>query len=506
VKVFTWDTGNSAGECVGHSKRVISCAYKPSRPFRVFTAGEDMRTIFYAGPPFKLDHSNSSHSNFVNCIRYSPNGERAVSVSSDKKIQFYDGKTGVENGEIVNAHGGSIYSVSFSADNNYILTTSADKTVKVWDVATLSLLSTLSAIDPALAQVPDMQVGVVSGGGLGPSLAISLSLSGNLNYYDISAAPGLPPALAPVRVVQGHQVALTALVVDRERGVAYSGSFDGVICATDFSNGGIQTRLSAQDRNTSVCGAVHGGMVSGIAFQRKGESEKEVVSIGWDDSIRRADVGTNICTTSAPTSGQPCSISTCVGGGFEHIVAVATNSHVTILRGEEVWITLTSLSYSPTAVAMWGGVEVAVGGSDNKTHIYAVNGDSLTEVTTLNTRSKVTVVAYNPQGDCLAIGDEGRQVEVYQRDSWEPRITGRWVYHTSRITCLSWSPSGAQLASGSLDENIFIWSLASPNNKLQLPFSHMAGVTGLDWLDVERLVSGGNDHSIVLWKIPPLSA
>jgi WD40 repeat protein len=86
AKVFTWDTGNSAGEMVGHTKRILSCAFK-TRPFRIATASEDMRTIFYAGPPFKLDHSNATHTNFVNCLRYAPDGSKYVSVGSDKKIQ-----------------------------------------------------------------------------------------------------------------------------------------------------------------------------------------------------------------------------------------------------------------------------------------------------------------------------------------------------------------------------------------------------------------------------------
>lgn len=75
AKCFSWDTGNSIGEMVGHNKKIISVAYKPTRPFRIVTASEDMRTCFYVGPPFKLDHSNNSnHTNFVNCVRYSSDG------------------------------------------------------------------------------------------------------------------------------------------------------------------------------------------------------------------------------------------------------------------------------------------------------------------------------------------------------------------------------------------------------------------------------------------------
>lgn len=81
-----WDTGNSLGELTGHGKRVISAAYRPARPFKLITASEDTRSVFYNGPPFVLDHSNTEHSNWVNCVRYSPDGNTIITVGSDKKV------------------------------------------------------------------------------------------------------------------------------------------------------------------------------------------------------------------------------------------------------------------------------------------------------------------------------------------------------------------------------------------------------------------------------------
>ena len=111
MKTFTYDTGNSLGEMVGHNKRVTACAYKPTRPFKIMTGGEDLKTVFFSGPPFKMGHSNNTHTNFVNAVRYTPDGARIVSVGSDKKIQLYDGVTGEPTEAIENAHAASIYQV-----------------------------------------------------------------------------------------------------------------------------------------------------------------------------------------------------------------------------------------------------------------------------------------------------------------------------------------------------------------------------------------------------------
>ena len=50
MKVFLWDTGSAIGDVSGSTKRVNSCDFKPSRPFRVATASEDFAVSFYEGP------------------------------------------------------------------------------------------------------------------------------------------------------------------------------------------------------------------------------------------------------------------------------------------------------------------------------------------------------------------------------------------------------------------------------------------------------------------------
>jgi len=80
------------------------------------------------------------HTRFVNCVRFSPNGELLVSVGSDKLGVVYDGKTGEKKGEW-KGHDGSIFSVSWSPDSTKILTASADKRCKIWDASSYACLT-----------------------------------------------------------------------------------------------------------------------------------------------------------------------------------------------------------------------------------------------------------------------------------------------------------------------------------------------------------------------------
>ena len=46
AKVFLWDSGSAVGDVSGSTKRVNSCDFKPTRPFRIATASEDFAVSF----------------------------------------------------------------------------------------------------------------------------------------------------------------------------------------------------------------------------------------------------------------------------------------------------------------------------------------------------------------------------------------------------------------------------------------------------------------------------
>lgn len=64
------------------------------------------------------------HTNFVNCVRFSPDGSKFITVGSDKKGIIYEGKTGEKIGELSaqDGHQGSIYAVSWSPDGKQVTT------------------------------------------------------------------------------------------------------------------------------------------------------------------------------------------------------------------------------------------------------------------------------------------------------------------------------------------------------------------------------------------------
>jgi len=449
-----------------------------------------MRCLFFAGPPFKLDHSNPTHTNFVNVVRYSGSGDKVVSVGSDKKIQLYDGTTGEPTIAATNAHEGGIYGAAFNSDGSLLVTASADKTLKVWDASNLTPLTTLNlTTDP---QLGDAQVAV----NWQAENILSVSLNGNINVFNgVSAVDG------PSRVIMSHSTSITSLAIDITSDMIYTGSLEGVVLARDLSGNNVGMKVVGQDKKNPA-GAAHNGKIIGITV-----IDDMIISAGWDDQLRFATASTRSYIGEIALVGQPVSLTRAINSD---LLLVITLQEIAVFRGQDKVLALpvSGLKYTPTCGAMYGEEEVCIGGSDNKTHVYHVTSGftSLEEIQVIETRTAISAVSYAPAGDMVARGDAGRQIEVYERGTWVPRIKGKWVYHTSKITTLSWAPSGLFLASGSLDENIYVWNLMKPLSKVHIPLTHMGGVTALQWASEEKLISTGNDHTTLIWKIPPPTA
>jgi WD40 repeat protein len=84
-------------------------------------------------------------------------------------------------------------------------------------------------------------------------------------------------------------------------------------------------------------------------------------------------------------------------------------------------------------------------------------------------------------------------------------VTDRWTAHTARITSLAWNEAGSHVVSGSLDTNIFVWSLAKPGDWIELQNAHKEGVHGVGWVaGGSKIISAGADAAVKVWKVEGL--
>lgn len=487
---ITADSGNTVGEISGHAAQVNAVSIRQQRPLRAATVGDDKNLVFYHGAPFKFNSipGRGSHTNFVYDVAFSPDGSQLVSVGGDRKILLYDGKTGEVKGSIGEgdaAHKGSIFGMSWSKDSKRMATASADRTVKIWDVEVEKAIQTITFGDEGTISVLDQQVGIVWPAGRSDSLIVSLSLSGDLNYLNEGSK-------TPTRVVSGHQKNITALTVheteEPQAPTLWTGSYEGRLCAWD----------SAKGTAANIDGDGHTNIISGLAATSG--KHPQIYSVGWDDTLRSVDVSSKTFTgNSTHLSSQPKAL-TCTADSM--VVVAQLESVIVFSDGKEVGEL--ALKASPTSLAA-NGSTVAIGASDSSLSIFAVPADRAPKlIASLDkvSAAPLTALSFAPDGPMVAAGDSVGKIFVYRLSgSSLELVTNRWSSaHTAKISWIAWNKTGTHAVSGSLDTNIFAWSLRDPGARVKAGNAHKEGVNGIAWVG-EKVVSCGADATVKVWEV-----
>lgn len=104
-------------------------------------AQSDSSTTASAGPD-----GISGHRGAITQVVYSPDGLWLASSSADKTVRLWQVKSGRES-RVLTGHTGMVVSVAFSPDSRWLASSSLDKTVRVWEVSTGKQVSLLENDD-----------------------------------------------------------------------------------------------------------------------------------------------------------------------------------------------------------------------------------------------------------------------------------------------------------------------------------------------------------------------
>ncbi|BFY98615.1 hypothetical protein BsWGS_01655 [Bradybaena similaris] len=415
-RVFSFDSGNSVGEIIGHSKSINSVSIRQARPMKIVTGSEDFSTIFYEGPPFKFKCTKSDHQNFVNCVRYSPDGEIFISASSDGKLFAYDGKTADLIGEIgaPKAHAGGIYSICFSPDSKKLLSVSGDKTAKIWNIDTKS-----AETEFVLGkEVTDMQVGCLWQG----DNIITVSLSGYINYLD----PSSPSH--PRRIIKGHNKPVITLTASEDGSRFYSASSDGLIISWDAAN----------NESEDFKGKGHTNQVSDMVLDKG-----YLISVSMDDTIRFTP------TSSLEYSGQALKLDSQPRAvdSKNGVTVVACIHHIVVLEVPGRKLSTLPVKFESLSVNIRpGGTEVAVGSEVNR---------GWSEQHT----ARVTCLKWSPDSRRLVSGSIDSHIILWEHGKLQGQKPNVKAHPLSHVNKLDWLDNNT-VVTGGQDSNIKIWSIS----------------------------------------------
>jgi WD40 repeat protein len=163
IKLWDVNTGNLLQTLKGHSELVNSVAYSPDG--QTLASGNNDKTIkLWNVNTGNLLQTLEGHSNSVLSVAYSPDGQTVASGSRDSTIKLWNVKTG-KLLQTFTDHSDFVTSVAYSPDGQTVASGSRDSTIKLWNVKTGKLLQTFKGHSSwvySVAYSPDGQT-VASG-------------------------------------------------------------------------------------------------------------------------------------------------------------------------------------------------------------------------------------------------------------------------------------------------------------------------------------------------------
>lgn len=318
------------------------------------------------------------------------------------------------------------------------MTSSADKSLKIWDMASRTLVRTI----PVGTAIGDMQNSVA----WSPAGIVSLALDGTLRFFDPDGGD------APTRAVYGHQQAITAMAFDSATGRLFTTCAAGRMCVwhpTTEAGDSFEAAISGGEQHSKKAIAV---AVAG----------SEAVSASWDRKLRVVDTMSGECTAVIAADCEPRALVASATNPEMRIAA--SNSAIKVFLGA-TQASETAAPWSPTCLSLSAnGTLLAVGGEDKRVHFFAVAADgSLTAAgESPECAGAVSTVAVSPDNVTVAAGDALREVALFNSSTKERVTPSRWQSHTTRVTAIAWRPSGSHLVSVSTDRRLCIWDPSSP--------------------------------------------
>jgi WD40 repeat protein/nitrous oxidase accessory protein NosD len=191
---------------------------------------------------FLASVSLTGHTNWVNSVAFSPDGRLLASGSRDYTIKLWEVATG-SLVRTLEGHTNWVNSVAFSPDGRLLASGSSDRTIKLWEVASGSLVRTLSG------HTSDVNSVAFSPDG---RLLASGSDDRTIKLWEVATG-------SLVRTLTGHEGSVRSVAFSPDGRLLASGSWDDTIKLWEVASGSLVRTLSG-----------HTSDVNSVAFSPDG--------------------------------------------------------------------------------------------------------------------------------------------------------------------------------------------------------------------------------------------
>lgn len=146
LRVYNYNTGEKVAQFEAHPDYIRSIAVHPSKPY-VLTSSDDLTVRMWNWETgWKLEQTFEGHQHFVMSVCFNPKDPNTFALASlDRTVKIWLLGLAQPNFTLVAHDAKGVNYVDYypQADKPYLITTSDDKTIKVWDYQTKSCVATL---------------------------------------------------------------------------------------------------------------------------------------------------------------------------------------------------------------------------------------------------------------------------------------------------------------------------------------------------------------------------
>ncbi|KAF7333346.1 WD40 repeat-like protein [Mycena venus] len=489
------DTTDVTDPCRGH---VTSVHFSPDRT-RVVSGSTDHTLCIWnaqtgaliVGPFGRCTEKGpDGHAGGVTSVHFSPDGSRVAFGSWDKTIRIWNVQTGTLVAGPFTGHTDVVCSVNFSPNGKQVASGSADNTVRIWNAETCELV----------AGPCEEHTNLVTSVHFSPDGTRVASGSADHTVRIWNPQTGALVA-GPFN---GHTEAVTSVHFSPDGSQVASGSWDKTIRIWDARSGALVVGPLTGHTNTifSVNFSPNGTRIaSGSAANtvRIWDTQPDTPVAGPVDERQANLTG----AVAGPVEGHTDAIlsvnfspngSRVVTGSMDKTVRIwdaQTGRPVArAFQGHDDKVT--SVIFSPD------GLRVASGSWDMTINISDAQSGILIVGPMKGHTSLVTSVDFSPHGTLVGSGSADKTVRIWDAQSGAP--IGEPFQHTQRITCVKFSPDGTRIASGSRDNTVRVWDTQT-GVPVGISFEgHTGAVTSVHFsADGSRIASGSEDETVRVW-------
>lgn len=364
--------------------------------------------------------------------QYSTQGDAALTETSS--FAFAE--------RLIEGHDNSITSTVYSGDGRYLLTGSSDKTAKLWDARTGTLVRTFSGHTDTIINVafsPDSRQ--VATGSFDKSVRIWETETGK-----------------QIHELRGTEFRVRSLAWSPDGQYVAAGTGDWTIWMWNASTGALVRQFDK----------IHGDFIIGIAFS---PDSKTIVTGSGDNTAKLWDVETGEVLRTLGIAGN----------------ADTRNGHTNFIK---------SVQFSPD------GKYVLTGSLDRTARLWeSATGNQIVQFNGHTDEVYSAVFSSNGAQVLTASADRTARLWTYKIDSSQGEEIDRFANHTRAVQAATFAPDSVHIATVSDDRTIRLWNV-NAQRSTQSFTGHTGAIIAVAYSpDGKFFFTGSTDKTGILWDV-----